>query len=287
MQPVIPCEKKVALREQIESFAEVLKTEAHKLGAHGFTEEEFYQSGLLQGAIQRIRGQLSAKMFDKRDFVARVLRHIEDAGHVKEWKSSGSKNRHDYTVVMRDDRVCVIELKGCMDGNNTNIFERPPHAQEFIVWSVCISDSSDPRLNAWSGIHTRLGVQMIDQQAQVDGLIVWDWLCGTLARPCPKVRRSPGSHLTTVGQYELTPPCIYLFPKTIPSERNNPSPEPHRIEEVSFLAALNECFGGYWDELNKLRFLVGHKGADTVRTTSVERAGAVQAISRPTPIRRK
>ena len=128
---------------------------------------------------------------------------------------------------------------------------------------------------------------MIEKEAQVDGLIVWDWLCGTPARPCPKVPRGPGSRLTTVGQYQLTPPCIYLFPKTIPSERNNPNPEPHKIEDVSFLTALNDCFGGYRDEVNKVRLLVGHKGAYRTRVTSVERAGAIQMASKPTTIKRK
>jgi len=263
-----------------------LKTEAHKLGAHGLSEEEFYNSGLLAGAIQRIRGQYSATMRDKRDFVSRVLRHMEDEGFIKDWQSAGGKNRHDYTVTLPDGRVSVIELKGCLDGNNTAIFERPAHAQEFIIWSVCISGSADPRKNVWSGIHTRLGSEMIDKDKQVDGLIVWDWLCGTPSRPCPKLKRKAG-RLTTVGQFQLTPPCIYLFPKTVPSVRNNPNLEPHTLEEVGFLKALNECFGGYFDEINRVRFLVAHKGGDTVRTTSIERNGVTQHTSRPTPIRRK
>lgn len=34
---VIPCEQNSDLRAQIERFAEVLKTEAHRLGDHGLT----------------------------------------------------------------------------------------------------------------------------------------------------------------------------------------------------------------------------------------------------------
>lgn len=254
---------------------------------HGLSEEEFYRSSLLSGAIQRIRGQYSATMNEKRDFVARVLRHMEDGGFIKEWQSAGSKNRHDYSVKLPDGKVSVIELKGCLDGNNTAIFERPSHAQEFIIWSVCISESADPRLNVWSGIHTRLGAEMIENGKQVDGLVVWDWICGTTGRPCPKLARLPGQRLTTVGQFKLTPPCLYLFPRTIPSVRNNPNPEPHALADVGFLAALNTCFGGYFDEINRVRFLVAHKAGETVRTTSIERDGAVQHVSRPTPIRRK
>jgi hypothetical protein len=286
MPPIIPCEKKPALKEQIDLFAEVLKTEAHKLGAHGLTEDEFYRSGLLEGAIQRIRGQYSAKMFNKRDFVKRVLDHMQDREFIKDWVSAGGANRHDYSITMPDGRISVIELKGCMDGNNTAIFERPPHAQEFIIWSVCTNTAGDPRKNVWSGIHTRIGPEIIENGKQVDGVIVWDWLCGSIERPCPKLKRLSG-RLTTVGQFQLVPPCIYLFPRTIPSVRNNPNPEPHRLDDVTFLKALNECFGGYFDEINKVRLLVAHKGGDTVRTTSIERNGVLQHESRPQPIRRK
>jgi hypothetical protein len=183
--------------------------------------------------------------------------------------------------------MSVIELKGCMDGNNTAIFERPSHAQEFIIWSVCISESSDPRKNAWSGIHTRLGVKMIEEQVQIDGVIVWDWLCGTSARPCPKLALRLGERLTTVGRYKLTPPCLYLFPKTIPSVRNNPAPEPHKLSEVGFLQAVNDCFGGQLDEINYVRLQVSHKGGETIRTTTVERDGVIVQTSKATPIRRK
>ena len=43
---IIPCEQNVTLRDQIEVYAEVLKAEAHKLGNHGLSEDEFYDSGL-------------------------------------------------------------------------------------------------------------------------------------------------------------------------------------------------------------------------------------------------
>jgi hypothetical protein len=181
---------------------------------------------------------------------------------------------------------CRASHKGCLDGNNTAIFERPAHAQEFIIWSVCTNSAADPRKNVWSGIHTRLGAEMIENHKQVDGLIVWDWLCGTVMRPCPKLMGKK-DRTTTVGQHQLTPPCIYLFPRTVPSVRNNPNPEPHRLEDVAFLKALNTCFGGHLDEINRVRFLVAHKENDTVRTTSIERNNIVEHESRPQPIRRR
>ena len=51
---VIPCEQNSDLRAQIERFAEVLKTEAHRLGDHGLDERDFYNSGLFRGAVERV-----------------------------------------------------------------------------------------------------------------------------------------------------------------------------------------------------------------------------------------
>ena len=287
MSATIPCELNPELEKQIADFAEVLKTATHTLGTHGLSEEEFYQSGILEGAIQQIRGEYSATMRGKRDFVARVLGFMQDGGFIKEWQSAGGSNRHDYTVTLPNDRISVIELKGCLDGNNTNIFERPAHAEEFIIWSVCTNAAADPRHNVWSGIHTRLSAEVIENTKLVDGLIVWDWLCGSTARPCPKLPPPPGNRRTTVAQFQLPPPCIYLFPKTIPTVRNNPNPDPHVLPEVGFLAALNKCFGGFDNEINRVRFAVTHNGRETLRSTSIERDGAVQRVSKATPIRRR
>lgn len=52
---VIPCNKNEELRRKIRDFAETLTTEAHKLGAHGLDERDFYNSGLFRGAIERSR----------------------------------------------------------------------------------------------------------------------------------------------------------------------------------------------------------------------------------------
>lgn len=284
--PIIPCEKNGELEAKIEAFAETIRTEAHKLSGHGLSEKDFYESGILEGAIQRIRGQYSAGMATKRHFVSLVLNHMQDAGAITDWQSAEGGNRFDYSVTLLDGRICGIELKGCLDGNNTTIFERPSHVQEFVMWSVCTNAAADPRHNVWSGMHTRLSAEIIEHRKQVDGLIVWDWICGSIGRPCPKLKRADG-RTVAVGQYQLTPPCIYLFPKAVPTVAGDPSPEPHSIDQVGFLAALNECFGGYDDELNSARFRVAKKGAGIVRTTTIERNGVLQHASKPTPIRRK
>jgi len=284
---VVPCERNKDLKKQVEEFAEVLREKAHTLGDHGLSETDFYQGGIFRGTIERIRGQFSASMQEKRQFVSKVLDHMQDREFIKDWQSAGGKNRYDYTVTMPNDRVSVIELKGCLDGNNTVIFERPTHAQEFIIWSVCSNPAADPRGNVWSGIHTRLSAEIIDKGKHVDGLIVWDWICGTLGRPCPKLAGENIFRATTVAQYRLPPPCIYLFPATVPSARNSPSPDPHTLQRVEFLDALHRCFGGKDEELHRVRFTVAYQGNELNRTTSVERNGVIEAESTATPIRRK
>ena len=98
---VIPCEKNQRLTELIRDYAEVLKTEAHKLGTHGLDEKEFYNS-VFRGAIERVRGQFSATMRMKREFVRHVLNHMQDRGFILDWESAGESNRHDYTVRAED-----------------------------------------------------------------------------------------------------------------------------------------------------------------------------------------
>lgn len=282
---VIPCEQNMELQKLIHDYVEVLKTDAHKLGTHGLSEEEFYNSGLFRGAIERARGQFAATMGPKREFCKHVLNYMQDKGFIADWESAGESNRHDYVVRLKTGRVAVIELKGCLDGNNTNIFERPPHAQEFIIWSVCTNPGANPRLNAWSGIHTRLSSEVISRQQRVDGVMIWDMVCGTVGRPCPKLAGSP-ERVTAVSHYMLPPPCIYLFPGTIPSPRNNPHPVAQSLDDVQLLKAFHECFGGRDEEVNYVDFEVEHIGAETMRKTRIRRAGAIAQESAPTAIRR-
>ena len=282
---VIPCEKNKGLTRLINDYAEVLKTEAHKLGNHGLDEREFYDS-VFRGAIERVRGQFSATMRAKREFVRHVLNHMQDRGLIHDWESAGESNRHDYTVRLDRGRVSVIELKGCLDGNNTTIFERPAHAQEFIIWSVCTNLGADPRKNAWSGIHTRLSADLIERQQRVDGVIVWDMVCGSVARPCPKLSGTQ-KRMTAVAHYMLPPTCIYVLPVTIASPRNNPRPVAQALDDVHLLKAFHECFLGRDEEVNYVDFEVGHRGAETLRKTRIRRAGIVAQESEWTPIRRR
>lgn len=283
---VIPCRRNEELKEKIERYAEELRVQAHQIGSHGLSESDFYNSGLFRGAIERIRGQFSATMREKREFVQHVLNFLQDEELIDEWESVGSKNRHDYAVKLNSGKTAVIELKGCLDGNNTNIFERPPHADEFIIWSVCTNPGADPRRNVWSGVHTRLSAEIIDRKQQVDGLIVWDMSCGTIARECPKIKCDVSGNLTEVGPYRLAPPCIYMFPSSIPSPRNNSIPRVNGIDEVEILQAFHNGFNGSDSEINKVTIEVKNSGQDVVRSTFIKRNGKVIKKSGFTSIKR-
>lgn len=204
---------------------------------------------------------------------------------IGEWKAAGSDDRHDYELRLRDGRLSVIETKGCLDGNNTNIFQRPPHADEFVIWSLCQNAGSDPRHNVWSGIHTRLSAEIIHERVVIDGLIVWDQVCNSLGRPCPKIAGG-ADRLTLIGDRLVPPPCIYLFPRTVPDPRSNPCPAVHRIEEVGFLHVLQEAFGGRPEEITDVEITAQMQGATISRRTTLRRAGAELRSSALTKIKR-
>ena len=280
---IIPCCQDATLNLRIIEFAEVLKTEAHKLGNHGLSEPEFYSSGLFRGAIERIRGQYSATMGPKREFVQHVLNHMEDENFIRTWERTEDSNRNDYLVELQDGRKAVIDLKGCLDGNNTTFSERPDYADEFVVWSVCTNRGTDPKKNAWSGLHTRLSSEIISKRRRVDGVVFWDMDCGTLNRPCPKLNLSP-ARLTAVGPFKVPPPCLYILPRELPTTTHVAMAEP--FVEHSLLSAFSKAFNCKDEELNFVDFTLSKTGEEIMRQTTVRRGGIIQKQSRPTPIRR-
>lgn len=285
-RPIIPCELLPETSSRIDDYVEALKQAAPNLGNHGLGPQEFWNSGIFRSAIERLRGTQAASMTEKRTFMAEVLNYLQQADLIRRWSYEGAGERHDYQVIMPNGRISVIETKGCLDGNNTNIFERPPQADEFIIWSLCQNPGSDPRHNAWSGIHTRLGAEVIHRRQRVDGVVIWDMICGTAGRPCPKLiadstRATPISTVRTVP-----PPCIYLFPRSIPDARNNPNPACWQLNEVQLLQALSVCFKCNAGDVVEARIEARIEGVDVQRRTDFVREGVHIATSAWTTIRR-
>jgi hypothetical protein len=283
---VIPCEQDSRLRAQIDQFADALKTQAHQLGDHGLDEASFYSSHILRGAIEKLRGEFSATLRGKREFIQHVLNHMQDGGFIADWDRAKGGARNDYYVRLNSGRLAVIDQKGCLDGANTNIFERPPEADEFVTWSLCTNSGADPRRNAWSGIHTRLSAEMISRNQRVDGLVIWDMICGTAGRPCPKLAAlAPSNRTTAVGPFTTPPPCVYVLPGRIPSLAH-PFAAAQALDQVELLDAFRRAFGGLDEEVNYVDIELGEQSDGVFRRTTIRRAGLVQHASEMTAIRR-
>ena len=139
--------------------------------------------------------------------------------------------------------------------------------------------------NVWSGIHIRLGPEIMAEHKRVDGLIVWDMLCGTDMRPCPKLLANPERATVLPDGTKLPPPCLYLFPRTIADHRNNPYPRPWSLGEVRLLDAIARVFKCVRDDLVEVRFKAGHNGAEVTRATHLVRDGVEVRCSRESPVK--
>lgn len=283
--PIIPCESVEGWKETVNAYAAALRAAGPNIGLHKLTPEQFEESGLFLSAVEQIRGKRSATMGVKKAFIAAVLDLLKEQKRIVSWKFAGAGDRHDYEVSLKGGRTCCIEAKGCLDGNNTNIFKRPGNADEFVIWSLCQNPGSDPRHNAWSGIHTRLGTEIISRRERVDGLVIWDMLCGTLARPCPKLAADP-ARAVDIGGKSLPPPCIYLFPRTVPDARNNPHPASWQLGDVHFLNVLAEAFAVPAKEAISVEIHVKMASANVQRQTRFIRDGALLHESGWTTVRR-
>jgi len=234
---------------------------------------------LFGAAVERLRGQQAASMRVKRDFLDTVLKFLKSKRKIKDYAFTGHGDRHDYRVVLPDDRVSIFEAKGCLDGNNTTIWTRPPDADEFLIWSLCQNPGSDPKLNAWSGIHTRIGGKIVAERSLVDGLVIWDMLCGTIGRQCPKLQNDRSRATALPDGRRVPPPCLYLFPRTVPDPRNNPAPKRKKLSSVGLLQALYDAFNCREDDVTEIGIEVRMAGVNVERRTTLRRSGKQIAAS--------
>lgn len=169
-------------------------------------------------------------------------------GIIESYEFTVSSGRRDCEVVSPDGWRSALETRGCLDGNSTNIYERPAHADEFVIGSLCQNPGSNPDKNAWSGIHTRFSADIIHRQQQVDGAIIRDMVCGTAGRPCPKLLESANRGSKLTGK-RLPPPYIYVFPRSVPDPRTNPHPRRADMHALRFIQAIADTFDGKDSEI--------------------------------------
>ena len=283
--PVIPCTLSGETKAQIETYAAALEKAASSIGEHGLSPAQFEESGLFRSALERLRGRQAASMGVKRKFIAEVLDYLKTAGRITDAKFTGTSERHDYQVGVGPGHTAVFEAKGCLDGNNTTIFQRPPNADEFFIWSLCQNAGADPRKNVWSGIHTRLSATIIAEQIRVDALVVWDMCCGTIARPCPKLADPTRATILAAGR-KVPPPCIYLFPKSLPDPRNNPDPPVWTLSQLPMIAAMAESFGCREEELFTVHIKTRLEKHGVERITQLRQNGTLCRESAWTEVKR-
>ena len=271
---VVPCKQNKILADQIDSFAEALRKQAYTLGDHGLSEVDFSNSGIFRGAIEKIRGQFISNQGPAREFAERILNHMMSSGVISEWERAESGSRYGYTVTLPSDRVAVIRITGCTDGNNANLYQRPKHADEFIVWIICESPGANLGGNVWSGLHSRMSANIISRQQVVDGVIVWGMMCGSASRPCPKIKDDP-SRMTEVGPYRLPPPCIYMLPEIVPTLPSNDSVKSQNISGVQFLLEASRVFKVSDSEIFSVDFDVSERDSRIARMTTVRRGNVL------------
>lgn len=280
---IIPCSMPEGLQKKILAYADALIAAAPSIGEHGMDAEAFRDSGIFESAIEKLRGRRSASMAEKKQFIESALDRMKRHGRIANFEFTGAGDRHDYQITLNSDKISIIESKGCLDGQNTTVYTRPPNADEFIIWSLCQNKGADPKHNLWSGVHTRIGGKIIAEKERVDALIVWDMLCGTEYRPCPKIAQGRG---IAAGEQTIPPPCIYLFPRTIPDPRNNTAPAVWRLDEVGFADALLQEFGGTADDVAEVHIETRMNGTSVERRTTLKRGGAVLIESKWTKLKR-
>ena len=204
---------------------------------------------VFRSAVESIRGTFAASTSDKRRFIEAVLEHMKQSGKILSWEATGGKKRQDYSVTMLGEYKIAIEAKGGGDGNNTNIWDRPPWADEFVVWSQSPDSlQNDPGHGVWSALSTRILPKSVAESTVVDAFIFFDGRCGSDHRICIKkygVKGNLRGLATDIqgqdGSDWLPPPCIYLLPRTAPHPTSNPDPKAHT--STKFTTALLEAFG--------------------------------------------
>lgn len=229
------------------------------LEKHGIPAGPEEYSFIYRAAVESIRGTFSATMAEKRRFTEGILDHLRAADFIADWKPVGSARRQDYSVELSDGfRIC-IEAKGAGDGQNTNVWDRPPWADEFIIWSQNPgSFGHHPGHGVWAALASRLFPKILVERQNVDAFIFFDGRCGSAQRPCPKQYGISGplrKRVTGIpaedGRDWLPPPSIFLMPRSVVHPEDNPNPPLHSARTCRFAGVLLAAFGVPAEEENE------------------------------------
>ena len=119
---VIPCEQDPRLRAEIERYAEVLKTEAHKLGSHGLDEAYLLQVRRYSAGPSR-KSAASLRDDARQAGVRAACSELYGGWRFHRWRGTATrpKARNDYYVQLKGGGLAGYRLK--------RVFGRREHEQ--------------------------------------------------------------------------------------------------------------------------------------------------------------
>jgi hypothetical protein len=206
------------------------------LRAAGVRPADYHTKRIFRSAVETIRGSFIASSLTQRhQMVADVLTRLVELRKIAGFEPTRKATRHDFTIMLtnRPRVVAALDVKGG-EGNSITITERPPWAQEFLMW--CHLDGSiinQPSQGVHSIVVNRLANDLMRRGKVVDAIFFKDQLCGSPLRPCPK-------YTGTVGNDKIAPD-IFLMPQERPTPQE-PSPRTHSLESLYLPGMVLEAF---------------------------------------------
>ncbi len=238
---ILPCTHEQSAIEQINPTIDLLRNLDNRhpevLKGVGVSPEDYHPKRIFRSAVETIRGSFIASSLTQRHrMVAEVLTRLAEAGEIVSFEPTRKATRHDFTIILSDrPRVAAaLDVKGG-EGNSITITERPPWAQEFVMW--CHLDGSitnQPSQSVHSIIVNRLANDLMRRGKVVDAVFIKDQLCGSPLRKCPK-------YVGDVSGDRIAPD-IFLMPRERPTPQE-PSPETHSLDSLYLPQMVLDCFG--------------------------------------------
>ncbi|MGH9325845.1 MAG: hypothetical protein ACRD2B_04050 [Terriglobia bacterium] len=238
---ILPCVHEQTALDQINPTIDLLRNLDNRcpdvLRSAGVVPEDYHPKRIFRSAVETIRGSFIASSLTQRhQMVAGVLSRLVANRKIAAFEPTQKATRHDFTIILTDrPRVAAaLDVKGG-EGNSITITERPPWAQEFVMW--CHLDGSiinQPSQGVHSIVVNRLANDLMRRGKLVDAIFFKDQLCGSPLRRCPKYRGSV--------ENDQISPDVFLMPRERPTPQQ-PFPRTHSPESLYLPEMVLDIFG--------------------------------------------
>lgn len=238
---ILPCTHDQAALKQINPAIDLLRNLDNRhpdvLQGAGVAPEDYHPKRIFRSAVETIRGSFIASSLTQRhQMVADVLTRLVERRKIASFEPTRKATRHDFTIILteRPRVAAALDVKGG-EGNSITITERPPWAQEFVMW--CHLDGSiinQPSQGVHSIIVNRLANDLMRRGKVVDAIFFKDQLCGSPLRRCPKYRGNV--------ENDRIAPDIFLMPLERPTPQQ-PSPRTHSLESLYLPGMVLDILG--------------------------------------------